>query len=109
MNKLMYTFVATTKKKKKTRNRPVFRHGMPPQGIPRKKAFLVGLMVCSRASSVSFELFLQGWQLVKVRLLLSFKKGFLGAKWIVRTSLLLALNCFYKVGKTKMFWYLAKT
>ena len=35
MNKLMYRFVATTKKKK--RNRPVLRHGMPPQGIPRKK------------------------------------------------------------------------
>ena len=35
MNKLMYRFVYTTKKKK--RNRPVFRHGMPPQGIPRKK------------------------------------------------------------------------
>ena len=33
MNKLMYQFVATTKEKK---NRPVFRHGMPPQGIPRK-------------------------------------------------------------------------
>ena len=33
MNKLMYRFVATTKKK----NRPVFRHGMPLQGIPRKK------------------------------------------------------------------------
>ena len=30
----MYRFVATTKKKK---NRPVFRHGMPPQGIPHKK------------------------------------------------------------------------
>ena len=39
MNKLMYTFVATRKKKKKKkkRNRPVFRHGMPPQGIPRNK------------------------------------------------------------------------
>ena len=42
MNKLMYPFVATTKKKKKKkkkkkRNRPVFRHGMPPQGIPRNK------------------------------------------------------------------------
>ena len=37
MNKLMYRFVATTKKKKKKRNRPVLRHGMPPQGIPRKK------------------------------------------------------------------------
>ena len=36
MNKLMYRFVYTTKKKKK-RNRPVFRHGMPLQGIPRKK------------------------------------------------------------------------
>ena len=35
MNKLMYRFVATTKKTK--RNRPVFRHGMPPQGIPRNK------------------------------------------------------------------------
>ena len=35
-NKLMYRFV-TTRKKKKKRNRPVFRHGMPPQGIPRKK------------------------------------------------------------------------
>ena len=35
MNKLMYRFVATTKKKK--RNRPVLRHGMPPRGIPRKK------------------------------------------------------------------------
>ena len=35
MNKLMYRFVATTKKKK--RNRPVLRHGMPPQGIPRNK------------------------------------------------------------------------
>ena len=58
MNKLMYRFVATrkkkkeidpfldtvcpfrasrVKKKKKKRNRPVFRHGMPLQGIPRKK------------------------------------------------------------------------
>ena len=39
MNKLMYRFVATRKKKKKKkkRNRPVFRHGMPPKGIPRKK------------------------------------------------------------------------
>ena len=38
MNKLMYRFVDTRKKKKKKkkRNRPVFRHGMPPQGIPRK-------------------------------------------------------------------------
>ena len=36
MNKLMYRFVATRKKKKKKRNRPVFRHGMPLQGIPRK-------------------------------------------------------------------------
>ena len=53
MNKLMYTFVDTRKKKKKEidpfldtvcpfrasrvkkRTRPVFRHGMPPQGIPR--------------------------------------------------------------------------
>ena len=35
MNKLMYRFVATRKKKK--RNRPVFRHGMPLQGIPRNK------------------------------------------------------------------------
>ena len=35
MNKLMYRFVATTEKKK--RNQPVFRHGMPLQGIPRKK------------------------------------------------------------------------
>ena len=40
MNKLMYRFVATTKKKKK-RNRPVFRHGMPPQGIPRKKLLFI--------------------------------------------------------------------
>ena len=38
MNKLMYRFVATNKKKK--RNRPVFRHGMPLQGIPRKKTLL---------------------------------------------------------------------
>ena len=42
MNKLMYRFVATRKKKKKKkkkkkRNRPVFRHGMPLQGILRKK------------------------------------------------------------------------
>ena len=39
MNKLMYRFVATRKKKKKKkkRNRPVFRHGMPLQGIPRNK------------------------------------------------------------------------
>ena len=55
MNKLMYRFVTTRKKKKKKeidlfldtvcpfrasrvkRNRPVFRHGMPPQGIPRNK------------------------------------------------------------------------
>ena len=44
-------------------------------------------MVCSRASSFSPELFLQGWQLVKVRLRLSFKKGFWGAKWIVRAPL----------------------
>ena len=36
MNKLMDRFVATIKKQKK-RNPPVFRHGMPPQGIPRKK------------------------------------------------------------------------
>ena len=36
MNKLMYRFVATRKKKKK-RNRPVFKHGMPLQGIPRNK------------------------------------------------------------------------
>ena len=52
MNKLMYRFVTTTKKKKKEidpfldtvcplrasrvkRNRPVFRHGMPLQGNPR--------------------------------------------------------------------------
>ena len=35
MNKLMYRFVATTKK----RNRPVFRHGMLPQGIPHNKSF----------------------------------------------------------------------
>ena len=34
MNKLMNRFVATRKKQK--RNRPVFRHGMPLQGIPRK-------------------------------------------------------------------------
>ena len=39
MNKLMYTFVATRKKKKK-RNQPVFRHGMPLQGIPRKNVCL---------------------------------------------------------------------
>ena len=38
MNKLMYRFVATRKKKKKKRNRPVFRHGMPLQGIPRKNS-----------------------------------------------------------------------
>ena len=55
MNKLMYRFVTTRKKKKKKeidpfldtvcplrasrvkRNRPVLRHGMPPQGIPRNK------------------------------------------------------------------------
>ena len=37
MNKLMYRFVATTKKKKKKRNRPVLRHGMPPRGIPRNQ------------------------------------------------------------------------
>ena len=43
MNKLMYTFVATRKKKKK-RNRPVFRHGMPPQGIPRKKHKMPALL-----------------------------------------------------------------
>ena len=38
-NKLMYRFVATTKKKKRKQkqNRPVFRDGMPPQGILRKK------------------------------------------------------------------------
>ena len=36
-NKLMYRFETTKKKKKKKRNQPVFRHGMPPQGIPRKK------------------------------------------------------------------------
>ena len=40
MNKLMYRFAITRKKKKKKkkkkkRNRPVFRHGMPLQGIPR--------------------------------------------------------------------------
>ena len=39
MNKLMYRFVATRKKKK--RNRPVFRHGMPPQGIPRNKPSVI--------------------------------------------------------------------
>ena len=38
MNKLIYRFVATKKKKK--RNRPVFRHGMHPQGILRKKRSL---------------------------------------------------------------------
>ena len=36
MNKLMYRFVAATKKKRR-KNRPLFRNGMPPQGIPRKK------------------------------------------------------------------------
>ena len=66
-------------------------------------------MVCSRAFSVSPKLFLKGWQLVKVRLPLSFKKEFWGAKWIVCVRLLLALNYFDKFGKRKMFWLLAKT
>ena len=65
-------------------------------------------MVRSRAFSVSPELSLQGWQLVTVQMPLRFKKGFWGAKWIVRAPLLLALNCFHKVGKRKMFWLLAK-
>ena len=60
MNKLMYRFVATRKKKKKEidpfldtvcpfrasrvkRNRPVFRHGMPPRGIPRNQMMLMFL------------------------------------------------------------------
>ena len=70
---------------------------------------MVGLMVCSRTFFISPELFLQGWQLVNVRLSLSFKKGFGGSKWIVRVFFLLGLNCFYKVSKRKMFWLLAKT
>ena len=43
MHKLMYRLVATTKnkkKKRKKRNRPVFRHGMPPQGIAQGRTLL---------------------------------------------------------------------
>ena len=44
----MYRFVATRKKKQKKRNRPVFRHGMPPQGIPRNKSRMCIQYVTSR-------------------------------------------------------------
>ena len=70
---------------------------------------MVGLMVCLCTFFVSPELFLQGWQLVKVRLPVSFKKGFRGVKRIVRAPFLLTLNCFLKLDKRKMLWLLAKT
>ena len=55
MNKLMYRFVAMRKKKKK-RNRPVFRHGMPLLGIPRNYVCpmnLASLMVLAPMSLLS--------------------------------------------------------
>ena len=78
MNKLMYRFVTTRKKKKKKkkkeidpfldtvcpfrasrvkRNHPVFRHGMPPQGIPRKKQikFDAILITCSGLKCAVFK------------------------------------------------------
>ena len=54
MNKLIYRFVATKTKKKK-RNPTVFRHGMHPQGIPRKKRLLRSLCYRNRISKIPGE------------------------------------------------------